>query len=167
MNESDIRIKMLKEDNDDLTRELRVKSRSLRDAQEQVDRLRREKSEWQELYLSGAPVKRAAEGNHAHPSRDKRSRIEERLSPERQSSSGGRVVSNQRGGSWWDVKREPSEGKVLSHREMSEVVVDLCKQQCRRLNRYIPDRPQSGPEAPFPPWIQPYHQHLFSSHGGN
>ncbi len=63
MNESDIKIKMLKEDNDDLTRELRVKSRSLWDALEQVDRLLREKTEWQELYLSGAPVKRAAEGN--------------------------------------------------------------------------------------------------------
>jgi hypothetical protein len=45
MNESDIKIKMLKEDNDDLTRELRVKSRSLRDAQDQVDRLKKENSE--------------------------------------------------------------------------------------------------------------------------
>jgi hypothetical protein len=49
-----------------------------------------------------------------------------------------------------DVKREPSDGEVLSHRRMSEVVVDLWKQQCRRLNRYIPDRHQSGPEAPYP-----------------
>jgi hypothetical protein len=79
MNESDIKIKMLKEGNEDLTRELRVKSRSLRDAQEQVDRLRKEKSEWRELYLNAAPVKRSAEGTHAHPSRDKRSRMEERL----------------------------------------------------------------------------------------
>jgi hypothetical protein len=84
MNESDIKIKMLKEDNDDLANELnRVKNRSLREAQEQVDRFRREKTEWQELYLSGAPVKRAAENNRAHSSRDKRSRMEERLSPER------------------------------------------------------------------------------------
>jgi hypothetical protein len=150
MNESDIKIKMLKEDNDDLTRKLRVKSRSLRDAQEQVDRLRKEKSEWRQLYLNAAPVKRSAEGTHAHPSRDKRSRMEERLSPERQSSSGGRVVNNQRGGSRWNVKREQSDGEVLSHRRMSEVVVDLWKQQCRRLNRYIPDRPQSGPDAPYP-----------------
>ncbi len=34
MDESDIKIKMLKEDNDDLTRELKVKNRSLRDAQD-------------------------------------------------------------------------------------------------------------------------------------
>ncbi len=90
MNESDIKIKMLKENNDDLTRELKVKSRSLREAQEQVDRLRKEKSDWQELYLSGGAVKRAAEGNRTHSSRDKRSRMEERLSPERQSPSGER-----------------------------------------------------------------------------
>jgi hypothetical protein len=113
MNESDIKIKMLKENNDDLTRELRVKSRSLRDAQEQVDRLRKEKSEWRELYLNAAPIKRSAEGTHAHPSRDKRSRMEERLSSKRQSSSGGRVINNQRGGSRWDVKREQPDG-VLS-----------------------------------------------------
>ncbi len=68
MNESDIKIKMLKENNDDLTstRELKVKSRSLREAQEQVSRLRKEKSDWQELYLSGGPVKRAAEGSRTH-----------------------------------------------------------------------------------------------------
>jgi hypothetical protein len=76
MNESDIKIKMLKEDDDDLTRELRVKSRSLRDAQEQVDRLRKEKSEWRELYLNAAPAKHSAEDTHAHPSGDKRSRKE-------------------------------------------------------------------------------------------
>ena len=126
MNESDIKIKMLKEDNEDLTRELRVKSRSLREAQEQVDRLRREKTEWQELYLSGAPVKRAAESSHS--SRDKRSRLEERLSPERQSSSGGRATNNHREGSRWDMKREQPEGEVLSYRRMSEIVVDLWKQ---------------------------------------
>ncbi len=139
---------MLKEDNDDLTRELRVKCRSLRDAQEQVDRLRKEKSEWRELYLNAAPAKRSAEGTHAQPSRDKKSRMEERLSPERQSSSGGRVVNNRRGSSRWDVKREPSDGEALSYRRISEIVVDLWKQQCRRLNRYIPDRTQSGQEAP-------------------
>jgi hypothetical protein len=148
MNESDIKIKMLKEDNEDLTRELRVKSRSLRDAQEQMDRLRREKTEWQELYLSGAPVKRAAESNHS--SREKRSRMEERLSPERQSSSGGRATSSHREGSRWDMKREQSEVEVPSYRRMSEIVVDLWKQQLRKLNRYIPDKPQSGPGVQYP-----------------
>jgi hypothetical protein len=150
MNESDIKIKMLKEDNDDLTRELRVKNRSLLDSQEQVDRLRKEKSEWRELYLNAAPAKRSAKSTHAHPSGDKRSRKEQRPSPERQSLSGGRSVSNHRGGSRWDVKRVLPDGEALSHRRMSEIVVDLWRQQCRKLNRYVPDKPQSGPEAPYP-----------------
>jgi hypothetical protein len=150
MNESDIKIKMLKEDNDDLTRELRVKSRSLRDAQDQVDRHRKEKSEWRELYLNAAPAKRSAESIHAHPSGDKRSRKEERHSPERQSSSGGRTVDNHRGGSRWDVKRTLPDGEPLSRRRMSEIMIDLWKQQCRKFNRYFPDKPQSGPEAPYP-----------------
>ncbi len=150
MNESDIKIKMLKEENDDLTRELRVKNRSLQDAQTQVDRLRKEKSEWQELYLSAAPAKRWAEDTHAHPSGDKRSRREERLSPERQSSSGGRSVGNHREGSRLDVKRVLPCGESLSHRRKSEIVIDLWKEQRRKLNRYTPDKPQSGPDAPYP-----------------
>ena len=97
-----------------------------------------------------APVKRSAEGTHAHPLRDKRSRMEERLSPERQSSSGGRATNNHRGGSRWDVKPEQPEGEVLSYRRMSEVVVDLWKQQCRKLNKYIPDKPQSGSGVQYP-----------------
>ncbi len=149
MNESDIKIKMLKEDNDELTRELRLKNRSLRDVQDQVDRLRKEKSEWRELYLNAAPSKRSAESTHTHPSGDKRSRREERLSPERQSSSGGRSVDNHRGGSRWDVKRTLPDGELLSRRRMSEIVVDLWKQQCRKFNRYIPDKPQSGPDASY------------------
>jgi hypothetical protein len=148
MNESDIKIRMLKEDNEDLSRELKVKSRSLRDAQEQVDRLRREKTEWQELYLNGAPVKRSADSDH--PSREKRSRMEERRNPERQSSSGGRATNNRREGSRWDLKRDQPEVEIPTYRKMSEVVVDLWKQQLRKLNRYIPDKPQSGPGVEYP-----------------
>ncbi len=46
-------------------------------------------------------------------------------------------------------------GETLSHRRMSEVVVDLWKEQCRKLNRYIPDKPQSGPDAPYPLGFNP------------
>ncbi len=48
------------------------------------------------------------------------------------------------------MKRTLPEGEVLSRRRMSEIVIDLWKQQYRKFDRYIPDKPQSGPEAPYP-----------------
>jgi hypothetical protein len=61
MNASDSRIKMLKEDNDDLIKELNYKNRSFEEADQLVRKLKKEKNEWQELYLQVAPGKRPAE----------------------------------------------------------------------------------------------------------
>ncbi len=150
MNESDIKIKMLKEDINDLTKEPRVKNRSLSEAQEQVERLRKEKIQWQELYLNSVPAKRSAEDTNAHPFGDKRSRKEEHRGPERQSSSVEKSDSTHREGSRWDVKPILPCGESLSYRRKSEIVVDLWKEQCRKLNRCIPNKPQSGPNVPYP-----------------
>ncbi len=67
MNASDSKIKMLKEDNDDLIEELKHKSRSLEESEQLVKRLKREKNEWQELYLQVAPGKRPAEAGRSDP----------------------------------------------------------------------------------------------------
>jgi hypothetical protein len=42
---------------------------------------------------------------------------------------------------------------MISKRKMSENVIDQWKAQCRKLNRYIPDRPHSGPRHPYPQGI--------------
>ncbi len=47
MNASNSRIKMLKEDNEDLMKELKCKNRSLEEADRLVRKLKREKNEWQ------------------------------------------------------------------------------------------------------------------------
>ncbi len=64
MNASDSRIKILKEDNEDLIKELKCKNRSLEEANQLVRKLKREKNEWQEMYLQVAPGKRPAEGTY-------------------------------------------------------------------------------------------------------
>jgi hypothetical protein len=38
----------------------------------------------------------------------------------------------------------------LSNRRISEVVINMWKEQCKKINRYIPDKPQSGPNVPYP-----------------
>jgi hypothetical protein len=149
MNASDSRIKMLKEDNDDLVKELNYKNRSLEEADQLVRKLKREKNEWQELHLQVAPGKRPAGcGSDSHS--DKRSRRDEGGGPSRQSSSVEAGASNHRERSRWDLKPgSPGPGTILK-RKMSENVIDQWKAQCRKLNRYIPDKPHSGPRHPYP-----------------
>ena len=67
MNASDSRIKMLMEDNGDLTKELKSKNRSLEESEQLVKKLKKEKNEWQELYLQLAPGKRPAENVRSEP----------------------------------------------------------------------------------------------------
>jgi hypothetical protein len=87
MNASDSRIKMLMEDNDDLTKELKNKTRSLEESEQLVKKLKKEKNEWQELYLQVAPGKRPAESVRSEPPNDKRFRRNEGGDPSRESSS--------------------------------------------------------------------------------
>jgi hypothetical protein len=47
------------------------------------------------------------------------------------------------------VKSDPPRGD-LSNRRISEVVINMWKEKCRKIKRYIRDKPQSGPNAPFP-----------------
>jgi hypothetical protein len=65
----------------------------------------------------------------------------------RSSSVETRTVAR-REGSRWDVKDPPRSD--MSNRRISEVVIGMWKEQCRKIRRYVPDRPQSGPKAPFP-----------------
>ncbi len=148
MNASDSRIKMLKEDNDDLIKELDYKNRSLEEADQLVRKLKREKNEWQELYIQVAPGKRPAESVGSDPLGDKRSRRDEGGDQSRQSSSVEAGTGNRREGSRWDRRPESPGPEVMSKRKMSESVIDLWKAQCRKLRRYIPDKPQSGPRHP-------------------
>ena len=67
---------------------------------------------------------------------------------EHQSSSVEARTVARREGSRWDVKDQPRSD--MSNRRISEVVISMWKEQCRRIKRYIPDKPQSGPNAPFP-----------------
>jgi hypothetical protein len=147
MDANDVKIKGLKENNHNLTMELSNKTRSVKEAQEQVERLKKERNDWQELYLKTVSTKRSSED--PTPTSDKRTKMEVGRSPECKSSSSETRDNVHREGSRWDV-RPDLPGELLSKRKMSEVVINLWKEQCRKLNRYIPDRPQSGPNAPFP-----------------
>ncbi len=103
---SDSRIKMLKEDTDDLIKELTYKNRSLEEAHELVRKLKKQKNEWQELYLQVAPGKRPAETVGSNPLSDKRSRREEGGERSSQSSSVKAGTGNHRSKSHWDFKPE-------------------------------------------------------------
>jgi hypothetical protein len=137
MNANDIRIKMLKEDNEDLTKKLNYKHRSLTEAQDQVKKLKKEKNEWQELYLLLAPAKRPAETAGSNLFSDKRRRREKDNDRSRQSSSVEAGIGIHREKSRWYLKPELPCLESLSKRRMSETVVDLRKGQCRKINRYI------------------------------
>ncbi len=115
MNASDSRIRMLQEDNEELIKELKNKSRSLEEAEDLVKRLKKQKNEWQELYLQVAPGKRPAEAVGSDPLSDKRSRRDERGEQSRQSSSMETGASNHRERSRWDLV------KVRRERERSTV----------------------------------------------
>ncbi len=39
---------------------------------------------------------------------------------------------------------------MVSKRKMSENVIEIWKAQCRKLKRYILDKPHSGPKHPYP-----------------
>ncbi len=144
---SDIKIRALEENNNDLTQELKNNKRSLQEAQNQVYRLKREKNEWQELYMKTLPAKRSSDD--PVPSGDKRCRTEGGSATDRQSSSVEARKVVRREGSRWDVKTDPTRGD-LSNRRISEIVINMWKEQCRKINRYIPDRPHSGPNVPYP-----------------
>ncbi len=66
MDSSDIKIRALEENNNDLTQELNNNKRSLRELQVQIQRLKKEKNEWQELYLKTLPAKRASDDPVPH-----------------------------------------------------------------------------------------------------
>ncbi len=121
--------------------------RSLRESQEQIERLKREKNEWQELYLKTLPAKRASDDPVPHG--DKQSKTEGGYGSEHRSSSVETRAVVRREGSRWDVKSD-STRVDLSNRRISEVVIKMWKEQCKKINRYIPDKPQSGPNAPYP-----------------
>jgi hypothetical protein len=150
MNASDSRIKMLMEDNGDLTKELKSKNRSLEESEQLVKKLKKEKNEWQELYLQLAPGKRPAENVRSEPPSDKRSRRNEGGDPSRESSSVEVTSGNRRGNSRWDRRPVSPVPERISKRRMSEGVIEMWKEQCRRLRRYIPDKPNSGPRHPYP-----------------
>ncbi len=151
MNASDIRIKMLKEDNEDLIKELNYKNSSLAEAQDQVKKLKKEKNEWQELYLQFlAPAKRPAETDRSNSFSDKRSRREEDYNDRSRQSTSVEGVSIHRERSRWDLKPELPCQESLSKRRMSETVVDMWKVQSRMINRYIPDKLHSGSRHPYP-----------------
>ncbi len=59
-------------------------------------------------------------------------------------------AGNHRERSRWDQRPESPGPEVMSKRRMSESVIDLWKAQCRKLKRYIPDKPHSGPRHPYP-----------------
>jgi hypothetical protein len=147
MNSSDIKIRALEENNNDLTQELRNNKRSLQESQDQVERLKREKNEWQEPYLKTLPAKRSSDD--PVPPGDKRCRTEGGNATEHQSSSVEARKVVRRKGSRWDVKPDSTRGD-LSNRRISEVVINMWKEQCKKIKRYIPDRPQSGPNVPYP-----------------
>jgi hypothetical protein len=161
MDSSDIKLKALEENNNDLTLELNNKKRSLRESQDQIELLKKEKNEWQELYLKILPAKRSSDDPVPHG--DKRSRTEGGYIPEHLSSS-------------VEVKSDPPRGD-LSNRRISEVVINMWKEQCRKVKRYIPDKPQSGPNATFPhAWVQSWIKHTLpvdrrkqfqKAHGGH
>ncbi len=147
MDSSDIKIRALEENNNDLTQELNNNKRFLRESQDQIERLKREKNEWQELYLKTLPAKRSSDDPVPHG--DKRCRTESGNGTEHRSSSVETRTIVRREGSRWDVKSDPPRSD-MSNRRISEVVISMWKEQCRRIKRYIPDKPQSGPNAPFP-----------------
>jgi hypothetical protein len=116
---------------------------------EAQERLKRERNDWQELHLKTLPTG------------DKRSKTEGGRRPEHQSSSVETRDDVQREGSRWDMRSDLPRGD-LSKRRISEVkvVINLWKVQCRRINRYIPDRPQSGPNLPFPRGFNRGHENM-------
>jgi hypothetical protein len=150
MNASDSRIKMLKEDNDDLIKELKYKNRSLEESKQLVRKLKKEKNEWQELYVQVAPGKRPAEAVRSDPPNDKRFRRNEGGDSSRQSSSVEAAAGSHRERSRWDRKPESPGPEVMSKRRMSESVIELWKAQCRKIKIYIPDKPHSGPKHSYP-----------------
>jgi hypothetical protein len=150
MNASDSKIKMLKEDNADLIAELKHKSRSLEESEQLVKRLKREKNEWQELYLKVAPGKHPAEAVKSDPPNDKRFRRNEGSDSSRQSSSVEAAAGSHCERSRWDRRPESPGPEVMSKRRMSDSVIEMWKAQCRKLRRYIPDKPHSGPKHPYP-----------------
>jgi hypothetical protein len=150
MNASDSKIKMLKEDNDNLIEEFKHKSRSLEESEQSVKRLKREKNKWQELYLQVAPGKRPAEAVRSDPPNDKRFKRNEGGDSSRQSSSVETAASGHRERSRWDLRPESPGTEVMSKRRMSESVIEMWKAKCRKLRRYIPDKPHSGPKYPYP-----------------
>jgi hypothetical protein len=150
MNASDSKIKMLMEDNDDLIKELKYKNRSLEESERLVRKLKKEKNEWQELYLQVAPGKRPAETVRFEPLNDKRSRRNEGGDPSRESSSVEVTSGSRRENSRWDRRPESPGPEIISKRRMSESVIEIWKVQCRKLKRYIPDKPHSGPKHPYP-----------------
>ncbi len=97
-----------------------------------------------------APGKRPAEAVGSNPLSDKRSRREEGGKQSSQSSSVEAGAGNHRERSRWDLKPGLPGQEIISKRRMSEMVIDLWKAQCRKLNRYIPDKPHSGPRHPYP-----------------
>jgi hypothetical protein len=141
---------MLKEENDDLINELKNKNRSLEESEQLVRKLKKEKNEWQELYLQVAPGKRPAKTIRSDSPNDKRSRRNEGGDPSRQSSSVEAASGSHRERSRWDRRPESPGPEVISKRRMSENVIEQWKAQCRKLKRYIPDKPHSGPKHPFP-----------------
>ncbi len=68
----------------------------------------------------------------------------------RQSSSVETAAGSHRERSRWDRRPESPGPEVLSKRRMSENVIEQWKAQCRKLRRYIPDKPHSGPRHPYP-----------------
>ena len=105
MDSSDIKIRALEENSNDLTQELNNNKRSLRESQDQIERLKKEKNEWQELYLKTLPAKRSADDPVPHG--DKRSKTEGGNGSEHRSSSVEARTVVRREGSRWDVKSDP------------------------------------------------------------
>ncbi len=133
-----------------LSRNFKYKNRSLEEADELVKKLKGQKNDWQELYLQVAPGKRPAEAVGSDPLSDKRSRRGEGGEQSMQSSSVKAEAGNHRERSRWDLEQELPGQEIVSKRRMSEIVIELWKAQCRKLNRYIPDKPHSGPRHPYP-----------------
>jgi hypothetical protein len=97
-----------------------------------------------------APGKRPAETNRSELPDDKRFRRNEGGDPSKESSSMEMTAGNRRERSRWDRRPESPGPEMMSKRKMSENVIEIWKSQCRKIKRYIPDKPPSSRKHPYP-----------------
>ncbi len=148
MDSSDIKIRALEENNNDLTQELRNNKRFLQESQDQIERLKREKNEWQELYLKTLPAKRSSED--PVPPGDKRCRTEGGNGTENRSSSVETRTVVRREGSRWDVRSDPPRSD-MSNRRISEIVIGRhVKQKDQRDSDWYVEGAMQEEQAVYP-----------------